>query len=50
MVNEEKKVLIKDKVYKEGFAKGIMLVGEYKGHKVSDAKPKIKVICRLCLW
>ena len=34
--------LIKDKTYKEGFAKGVMLVGEYAGTKVSDAKPKIK--------
>ena len=34
--------LIKDKTYKEGFAKGIMLVGEYAGTKVSDAKPRIK--------
>ena len=34
--------LIKDKTYKEGFAKGVMLVGEYAGSKVSDAKPRIK--------
>ena len=34
--------LIKDKTYKEGFAKGVLLVGEYAGSKVSDAKPKIK--------
>ena len=34
--------LIKDRTYKEGFAKGVMIVGEHKGMKVSDAKPKIK--------
>jgi len=33
---------IKDKVYKEGFAKGIMRVGKHAGEKVSEAKPKIK--------
>lgn len=33
---------IKDKVYKLGFATGIMRVGTHAGEKVSDAKPKIK--------
>ena len=34
--------LIKDRTYKEGFAKGVMIVGEHKGMKVSEAKPRIK--------
>ena len=34
--------LIKDRTYKEGFAKGVMIVGEHAGMKVSEAKPKIK--------
>jgi leucyl-tRNA synthetase len=34
--------LIKEKVYKEGFAKGIMRVGSHAGTKVSEAKPLIK--------
>ena len=34
--------LIKEKVYKEGFAKGIMRVGTHAGTKVSEAKPLIK--------
>jgi len=34
--------LIKDKCYKEGFAKGIMRVGNHAGVKVSEAKPVIK--------
>ena len=34
--------LIKDKVYKAGFAQGIMRVGSHAGEKVAEAKPKIK--------
>lgn len=34
--------LIKDKVYKLGFASGIMRVGNHSGEKVSVAKPLIK--------
>lgn len=33
---------IKDKVYKEGFAKGIMMVGPQKGQRVAEAKSLIK--------
>ncbi|KIX04230.1 leucine-tRNA ligase [Rhinocladiella mackenziei CBS 650.93] len=32
----------KDLVYKEGFYNGTMLVGEFKGEKVSDAKEKVR--------
>lgn len=32
----------KELAYKEGFYQGIMLVGDYKGQKVEDAKPKVK--------
>lgn len=32
----------KDLAYKEGFYNGTMLVGEFKGEKVSDAKDKVK--------
>jgi leucyl-tRNA synthetase len=32
----------KDIAYKDGFYKGTMLVGEFKGHKVEDAKPRIR--------
>lgn len=28
-------------VYKEGFYQGVMVIGKYKGQKVSDAKPKV---------
>lgn len=34
--------LAKDRVYKLGFYDGVMLVGEYKGSKVQDAKPKVR--------
>lgn len=32
----------KDIAYKEGFYKGTMLIGEFKGDRVEDAKPKIR--------
>jgi leucyl-tRNA synthetase len=32
----------KEAVYREGFYSGIMLIGEYKGEKVEDAKPKVR--------
>jgi leucyl-tRNA synthetase len=32
----------KDVAYKEGFYNGTMLVGEYKGQSVQDAKPKVR--------
>ena len=32
----------KELAYKEGFYQGIMKVGEFKGEKVEDAKPKVK--------
>lgn len=34
--------IAKEKVYKEGFYGGIMLVGDYKGKPVSEAKPLIR--------
>ena len=33
---------IKEKVYMEGFYKGVMLVGDFKGQKVCDAKPLVR--------
>ena len=33
---------IKDRVYKFGFSQGVMLVGDFKGEKVSIAKDKVK--------
>lgn len=32
----------KDKVYLLGFYEGVLLVGDYKGLKVQDAKPLVK--------
>jgi leucyl-tRNA synthetase len=32
----------KELVYKEGFYQGIMNIGEFKGEKVEDAKPKVR--------
>ncbi|KAF5119422.1 hypothetical protein DV495_002307 [Geotrichum candidum] len=32
----------KELAYKEGFYQGIMLVGDYKGMKVEEAKPRVK--------
>jgi leucyl-tRNA synthetase len=32
----------KELAYKEGFYQGIMKVGEFKGEKVEDAKPKVR--------
>lgn len=33
---------IKDLVYLKGFTSGVLLVGDYKGNKVEDAKKKVK--------
>jgi len=33
---------IKERIYLDSFYKGVMLVGEFAGEKVSDAKPKIR--------
>ena len=42
-MNDKKKLaLAKDEAYKKGFNDGIMLVGDYKGMKVQDAKPLVK--------
>lgn len=45
-INSQKdKVLLaeaKDVAYKEGFNHGKMLVGDFKGEAVSDAKPKVR--------
>ncbi|KAK4691132.1 hypothetical protein P7C71_g5805, partial [Lecanoromycetidae sp. Uapishka_2] len=32
----------KDLAYKEGYYKGTMLIGDFKGQKVEDAKPQVK--------
>lgn len=32
----------KDLAYKEGYYKGTMLIGDFKGEKVDEAKPKVK--------
>ncbi len=40
--DREKLAAIKDRVYKEGFAKGVMLKGKYAGLPVKDAKPKMR--------
>jgi leucyl-tRNA synthetase len=34
--------LIKDQCYNESFYKGVMIVGDWKGKSVQDAKPAIK--------
>lgn len=36
--------IIKEKCYKEGFAKGHMIIGDYVGMKVVEAKPLIKQV------
>lgn len=42
-MNDKKKLaLAKDEAYKKGFNDGIMLVGDFKGMKVQDAKPLVK--------
>lgn len=38
----DKLKLAKDEVYTKGFYEGILLVGEYKGMKVCDAKPLVR--------
>ena len=32
----------KEEVYKQGFYEGVMLVGDYKGMKVQEAKPLVR--------
>ena len=34
--------IAKDDAYKQGYFNGIMLIGEFKGDRVEDAKPKIR--------
>ena len=42
MNDKNKLVNAKDEVYKKGFNDGILMVGEYKGMLVKDAKPLVK--------
>ena len=42
MNDKNKLAKAKDEVYKKGFNDGILLVGEYKGMNVKDAKPLVK--------
>jgi len=42
-MNDKKKLVkAKEEVYKKGFNDGVLLVGEYKGMNVKDAKPLVK--------
>lgn len=42
MNDKEPLAKAKERVYLLGFYEGVMLVGDYKGLKVQDAKPLVK--------